>query len=133
VTIDAVATMDTGAMPTSSLRPCATPRCPTLVRSGRCDAHGGPRKAWQPSQHSRTSTRLRGHANQQRRRALFQREPFCRPCMAQGKHTIATIADHAIPLAEGGVDDMSNLESICRDCHQKKTQAESQRGVQRAR
>lgn len=41
---------------------------------------------------------------------------------------MATVADHVIPLAEGGRDDESNLQGLCGECHEVKTQAESQRG-----
>lgn len=117
-------------MPSAALRPCLEPRCPTLVRTGRCDQHGGPRTPWQAQP---TSTpRLRGHANQRRRIALFQREPLCRTCRTQHRVTVATIADHVIPLAEGGPDTEANLQPLCSVCHAAKTRDESKRGSARA-
>ncbi len=53
------------------------------------------------------------------------------PCEALGRVTLATIADHAIPLAEGGKDDESNLRGICAECHKAKTQDEATRGARR--
>jgi 5-methylcytosine-specific restriction endonuclease McrA len=35
--------------------------------------------------------------------------------------------DHITPKAEGGTDDHDNLQSICTECHDAKTQAEAQR------
>ena len=42
--------------------------------------------------------------------------------------------DHIIPLAEGGPDTFTNTQWLCSDaCHPAKTQAERQRGIDRAR
>lgn len=115
------------------LRPCLTERCPILVESGRCDAHGGPGKPWTPKPAKVHATpRLRGRANQERRAALFAREPLCRECAKQGKVTVATIRDHIIPLAEGGSEGtIENEQPLCQACSDIKTQAESARGVKR--
>ena len=40
--------------------------------------------------------------------------------------TRATEVDHVIPRSLGGADEMENLQSICRDCHKKKTASEGQ-------
>jgi 5-methylcytosine-specific restriction protein A len=77
--------------------------------------------------------RLRGRANQERRLRVFARNPLCVACQAQGRVTLATIADHALALAEGGADDETNLVGLCDACHRAKTQRESQRGQARAR
>lgn len=114
-------------MPASALRPCAEPRCPVLVRSGRCVAHGGERKPWVTSA---ATPRLRGPANQNRRKALFQREPLCRLCAAGGRVTLATIRDHIVNLKAGGAEGtIENEQPLCKDCHRIKTQAESRQGA----
>lgn len=118
-------------MPTAPLHPCPAPRCPNLIQgSGYCDQHGGERKAWR-SVSAPPPVRLRGRANQARRLRVFTRNPLCVPCEALGRVTLATIADHIIPLAEGGRDDESNLRGICAECHKVKTQAEAARGARR--
>ena len=117
-------------MPRASLRPCLHPGCPTLVPRGRCDAHGGPRKAWQPST---PVERLRGAANQARRQRLFRRNPLCVHCQQAGRVRPATIADHIIPLQEGGTDNDANLQGLCAECHRIKTAEEARRGAARAR
>lgn len=43
----------------------------------------------------------------------------------------ATVADHIIPVAEGGTDDPSNGQAVCTTCHADKTREEQQRGRQR--
>ena len=116
-------------MPTAPKRPCPHPNCPALVTSGRCDAHGGQAPAHRWSTNRRQDvTRLRGRANQERRARLFAREPLCRACSAQGRVTAATIADHVIPLAEGGRDDDANLQPLCQLHSDQKTNQESTRG-----
>ena len=118
-------------MPTAALVPCLHAGCAALVRSGRCDQHGGPRLAWQPL--PATTSRLRGRPNQRRRDALFAREPLCRLCRQAGRTTIATIRDHIIPLAEGGLEGtIENEQPLCLDCSTAKTRHESQRGQRRA-
>ena len=118
-------------MPTAPLHPCPAPRCPNLIQgSGYCAQHGGERKAWR-SVLAPPPERLRGRANQARRLRVFARNPLCVPCEALGRVTLATIADHAIPLAEGGRDDEGNLRGICPSCHREKTVEESKRGRNR--
>lgn len=46
---------------------------------------------------------------------------------------VATIADHKIPVAEGGDEfDPANGQGACKPCSDDKTQAEAARGRQRA-
>jgi len=75
-----------------------------------------------PWRSSTTPPRLRGRALQRRRLALLVDQPFCR-C-----GHLATIRDHIVPLAEGGVDEETNVQPLCELCHAAKTQQEAQRG-----
>lgn len=43
----------------------------------------------------------------------------------------ATEADHVVPVAEGGRNDLSNGRAICPACHAEKSRAESERGYER--
>lgn len=56
-----------------------------------------------------------------RQQALRRDAYLCQPCRANGRVTPATEVDHITPKAKGGTDDMSNLQSICHDCHTAKT------------
>jgi 5-methylcytosine-specific restriction protein A len=97
-----------------------------LVPSGqkRCPAHTEPTAlGWRQDE-----TRIRGRKLQKLRKALFQREPLCRVCKAEGRVTLATIRDHIVPLAEGGTDDDTNIQPLCRAHSDVKTQREAQRG-----
>lgn len=43
----------------------------------------------------------------------------------------ATEADHVVPIAEGGANDLSNGRAICAPCHTEKSNEEQQRGYER--
>jgi 5-methylcytosine-specific restriction protein A len=75
--------------------------------------------------------RIRGRRLQHLRARLFSRQPWCALCPKRGTHRLATIRDHVIPLAEGGLDVESNTQGLCQDCSDLKTREESARGVRR--
>ncbi len=60
-------------------------------------------------------------------------EPLCRACAAAGLVSSAVLVDHVIAKADGGTDEMSNLQPLCDRCHREKTAAEAARGRERAR
>lgn len=56
------------------------------------------------------------------RAALLDQEPLCRSCMATGRVTAATEVDHITPLHKGGQEyQASNLQPMCKPCHDEKT------------
>ncbi|UIJ43713.1 HNH endonuclease [Sphingomonas cannabina] len=65
-----------------------------------------------------------------RARILIE-EPLCRLCLEAGRISPTTIADHIIPKAEGGGDERSNYQGLCRPCHVAKTARESARARRR--
>lgn len=117
----------------AGLRPCLEPRCPVLVKTGRCDAHGGPAPKHGWGNRQTATKRVTGRRLQQMRADLFEREPLCRMCVAEGRATIATIRDHIIPLTEQGTDDDENIQPLCQDHSDAKTREESKRGVKTSR
>lgn len=52
---------------------------------------------------------------------------LCQQCLRDGHTTPATDCDHIVPLLAGGTDDESNLQALCRDCHNIKSRAD--RGI----
>ena len=62
--------------------------------------------------------KLRAHILQRDKR-------LCRSCIRLGIIRTATDVDHIIRKADGGNDDESNLQSLCRSCHKDKTRAEN--------
>lgn len=113
-------------MPQAAPRPCTQPGCGVLVRdgSGRCGKHQ--RVAW--SKQVTATKRITGRRLQAMRAELFNRCPLCVMCSAVGRVSPATQRDHIVPLAEGGLDDSSNEQGLCADCHETKSKAESARG-----
>jgi 5-methylcytosine-specific restriction protein A len=67
------------------------------------------------------------------RAKLFARQPLCVICRAEGRAKTVTQRDHVIPLAEGGLDDETNEQALCDDCHEAKSLAEAKRGRRRRR
>lgn len=120
-------------MPVAPLRQCATPGCRTLTAGRLCpDCQPAPidgRHGWDTAR--RPVARVRGRQLQARRAALFTREPLCRACAAHGRTALATVRDHIVPLAEGGIDDEINVQPLCQDCSDLKTREESRRGQRR--
>lgn len=55
---------------------------------------------------------------------LKRRQPFCVKHLERGEQVVATQTDHVKPLIAGGTNDRSNLQRLCDDCHDAKTNAE---------
>jgi 5-methylcytosine-specific restriction endonuclease McrA len=67
-------------------------------------------------------TRFYSTANWQKiRKAQLAREPWCQGC----ENRPATVVDHIRPISKGGEKrERGNLWSLCRPCHQEKTNDE---------
>ena len=98
-------------------RPCAEAGCPNpATYRGRCAIHNRAKAkaAWRP----RIYDTKRWHLT--RRKQLFD-HPICQAC----DERLATDVDHIIPLsAEGDPWSSTNLQSLCHECHSRKTQKE---------
>ena len=65
--------------------------------------------------------RIMGRKGVQLRKARLARNPLCSDCMAKGLVTAATVPDHIVPLARGGLDVDSNIRCLCAECHRVRT------------
>lgn len=74
---------------------------------------------------SNTPTRLR--------RACLRRDDYtCQRCGYESEPNSGELhVDHIHNRAEGGQDELDNLQTLCTSCHNPKTQAEAARGLQR--
>lgn len=64
------------------------------------------------------------------RSVALKRDSYtCIPCQTKRRTTPATQVDHIKPKAQGGTDDLDNLQSICDDCHKAKTAEETANGA----
>jgi 5-methylcytosine-specific restriction protein A len=117
-------------MPIAAPRPCSHPGCGVLVRdgTGRCAKH--PKPAW--SKPANATKRVTGRKLQALRADLFMRKPLCEECERHGRVTLVTQRDHRVPLAEGGADDASNEQALCKPCHEAKSLQEALRGRRRS-
>lgn len=120
-------------MPISASRPCKHPGCGQLVRdgSGYCAAHQADRQINRFGDVRRGSSTARGYGADWRKRrdSIMQRDcGLCQPCKAGGRITPATAVDHIVPKAAGGTDVESNLQAICKACHDAKTAREAVKG-----
>lgn len=61
-----------------------------------------------------------------------QEQPLCVQCRDLGLVKLWDVLDHIVPLEEGGTNDPDNLQGLCHDHHNAKTERERQRGLQRA-
>lgn len=52
-------------------------------------------------------------------------------CCQCGRVTMDLECDHIVNKAQGGTDDMGNLQSLCKQCHDQKTRLESKQAQQR--
>jgi 5-methylcytosine-specific restriction protein A len=60
------------------------------------------------------------------RATVLREEPFCRFCLAAGRHTAAEHVDHIKPLSQGGARlERSNLRPLCASCHGRRTAIDS--------
>ncbi|WP_424974253.1 HNH endonuclease [Dinoroseobacter sp. S124A] len=50
---------------------------------------------------------------------------LCVACAKRGITRLMQDVDHITPKAQGGTDDLDNLQCLCRDCHKAKTRAEN--------
>lgn len=117
-------------MPQKTLKPCAKPGCPQLIREGRyCPEHDREREA--AYNKNRGSSSQQGYGARWRRlRALYlATNPVCvDPFGVHGATVVqADTVDHILPKSRGGDDTWENLQSLCRSCHSRKTSAEGGR------
>ena len=111
-------------MPNKPRRPCRYPGCPEFCDPGRvfCKYH----REWSDDR-QRGNAAERGYdARWKKARDLFLKEhPLCAFCRAEGKIVPATVVDHIIPHRGDHrlFWDQTNWESLCKECHDKKTGA----------
>ena len=108
-------------MPRTPKRPCRHPGCPNLCESGvYCSAH-----AEFSSDRLRGGATVRGYgAKWHKARARYlQLHPLCAECKRNGKLTPATVIDHIVPHRgdQRLFWDEKNWQSLCKDCHDRKT------------
>lgn len=124
-------------MPTSPPSRCADPECHEwATHKGRCDAHQ--RIAWAGRDDKQARYGISSGRWATLKRKVNARDHGC--CYMCGAEQPADpdeprhVLDHVTPISEGGsVTDLANLGLLCTSCDTIKSQAEAQRGAERAR
>lgn len=117
-------------MPLAAPTPCRHPGCgAVLAKPGYCDAHrvavhrdyGRARRGFDTERGFYQSAAWRAV------RAAFLREhSVCTRCQGHGRVVVAVVADHVLPLKNGGARlDWANLQALCVPCHNRKTAGET--------
>lgn len=112
-------------VPNAAPKPCI--QCSTLVHDGttRCAAHKV--RSGSFADRSRGTRHQRGYGadwDVRRLRILARDAGVCQPCARHDIVHAGTQVDHKVPREQGGSEDDSNLQVICRVVHQAKTDAE---------
>lgn len=103
-------------MPSSPAKICNF--CHVLYR-GTCKCVHKRKELYRPS----AAKRGYGRKWRELRHLVISRDPVCRSC----QHHLTQEVDHIKRKADGGTDDLNNLQGLCRACHKDKTSRENQR------
>jgi 5-methylcytosine-specific restriction enzyme A len=107
-------------MPYAALRPCAAPKCGTLVRGprSRCPTHARQQEQQRPNLQAR---KLYGTPRWQAlRQQVLSEEPYCRVCQVARGTNVDHIERHE--GIEAKFFARNGLQSLCHSCHSTKTQ-----------
>lgn len=106
-----------------ALRPCLTPRCPNLVRAGRCDQHAKVQQQASDARRGTASERGYNWRWHKARTAYLKSHPVCVHCLQEGLTKVATVVDHIIPHKgdQALFWDVNNWMALCAMHHGRKT------------
>lgn len=115
------------AMPMAMPSPCAAPFCPELTVSRFCTNHSERTSGYDAH---RPSAAKRGYGRRwgRLRRMVLSSQPKCSGWPKGTKcWSAANEVDHIVPKVDGGSDQLSNLQGLCKPCHSRKTLEENPR------
>jgi 5-methylcytosine-specific restriction protein A len=105
---------------------------PAVPGQSKCRDHIPKSSSWgqYAVQHPERAARYVGSRWRILRDEVLARDPECQ-IRGPGCSRVSTVADHRVPVAEGGSDLLENLQGACRPCHLRKTNVEGHRGNRR--
>lgn len=93
-----------------------------------------PRRPWQPEREVQGGRRIdnqkfyQGTPWRKLRHLQLARFPLCAECERKGIFTPGRVADHIVPMSQGGAAlSLDNLQTLCDRCHNVKSGQESHR------
>ncbi|NDI33612.1 HNH endonuclease [Chengkuizengella sediminis] len=116
-------------MPSKPKKPCNQPSCSKLTREAYCDEHKKDSNQYYDKYIREKKSKAFYQSKEWkivRQQALTRNHHLCQYCLKQRQITPADMADHITPIK----DDwslrlvLSNLQSLCNSCHNKKTAEE---------
>ena len=116
-------------MPYAAKKPCAANGCAEVVERGNrwCAKHEQELSGWAQLQRRTGNTTQRGYGHAWRKlrsRVLRRDMHLCQECRRNNKLVTGTEVDHIVRKADGGTDDMDNLQTLCKPWHAAKTATE---------
>jgi 5-methylcytosine-specific restriction protein A len=117
-------------MPKKPLKPCSYPGCPNLTEGRYCEEHKKLREKQYNKYHRDKVVQSIYNSKEWKmlRRKKLELNPECEQCLREDRITRATMVDHIVPIKKGGgVFSMSNLQSLCWNCHSRKSAKEGSR------
>jgi len=111
-------------MPYRAPKFCSYPGCTELTQERYCPLHkSAANRQYDQTRRSPDHNRTYGRRWHKIRDLYIAKHPLCELCEADGKLVPAVLVHHKIPTADGGTHVDSNLQSLCRPCHDRVTHA----------
>ena len=121
-------------MPRKPKRPCSYPGCPHLTNGRFCEEHQRQEnKRYEKYDRSPEMKKRYGIAWKRIRDRHIAQHPLCEVCKRNGNLTPAEEVHHIVPLSQGGTNDITNLMSLCKECHSEITAREGGRWTRKNR
>lgn len=98
---------------------CSTPGCGGVASSGRGKCAHCAGAAGAKDREERGSAHERGYdrTHAKWRTLILSRDPLCVRCLGRSEVTPSTIADHIVPVRNGGESTLENGQGLCVPCH----------------
>lgn len=126
-------------MPSRPKKPCSVPGCPNLTQRRFCEAHHYKEQQDKAERHRYYDEHIRDQKARDfyhgkewqriRKVALIRDNYLCRHCLRNNRITPADVVDHVVPIRfDWSLRlSLSNLQSLCNACHNKKTAEDKKR------
>ena len=117
-------------MPYKPKKPCRYPGCNRVTHGTYCDEHQ--KMADKEYNKNGRDMNLQRFYNSKEWRRLRNLKlsycPLCEECLNSGRLIKANTVDHITPIGQGGAPlELGNLQSLCRECHSRKSAKEGSR------